>query len=75
MEGEQPAGTLEDLLSFSQFQKHCKNYGYGGTIQEMRRKEFSRLAEVTYLDHIGTTLFPESLLQAFVADLSENVYG
>ncbi|XP_056376754.1 molybdenum cofactor sulfurase isoform X2 [Hyla sarda] len=30
---------------------------------------------MTYLDHVGATLFPESLLQAFMADLSENVYG
>ncbi|XP_069814349.1 molybdenum cofactor sulfurase isoform X2 [Dendropsophus ebraccatus] len=78
MEKEQTAMTLEDLLSFSHFQKHFKNssdYGYGGTVQEMRKKEFSRTADITYLDHIGATLFPESLLHAFMADLSENVYG
>ncbi|XP_075684622.1 molybdenum cofactor sulfurase [Rhinoderma darwinii] len=78
MEGKQIAMTLEDLLSFSHFEKHLKNssdYGYGGTVQEMRNKEFSRIADVTYLDHIGTTLFPKSLLQSFMADLSENVYG
>ncbi|KAM5156729.1 molybdenum cofactor sulfurase [Mantella aurantiaca] len=70
--------ALEDLLSFSNFQKLCTNacdYGYGGTINDMRKAEFSRIGDMTYLDHVGTTLFPESLLQKFMADLSENVYG
>ncbi|XP_077125673.1 molybdenum cofactor sulfurase isoform X1 [Ranitomeya variabilis] len=78
MKREQTAMNLEELLSFSHFQKHFKNasdYGYGGTIQDMRRKEFRRLGDVTYLDHIGTTLFPESLLQSFATDMLENVYG
>ncbi|KAM4029387.1 molybdenum cofactor sulfurase isoform 2-T2 [Anomaloglossus baeobatrachus] len=78
MKKEQTAMNLEDLLSFSHFQKHCKNasdYGYGGTIQDMRKKEFSRIGDLTYLDHIGTTLFPESLLQSFMTDLYQNVYG
>ncbi|ETE65590.1 Molybdenum cofactor sulfurase, partial [Ophiophagus hannah] len=30
---------------------------------------------VTYLDHAGATLYPESLLKAFTDDLSKNVYG
>ncbi|XP_040288286.1 molybdenum cofactor sulfurase isoform X2 [Bufo bufo] len=78
MEGENTTMTLENLLSFSYFHKYFINssdYGYKGTIQEMRKKEFSRIADVTYLDHIGTTLFPESLLQTFMADLSTHVYG
>ncbi|KAM3928944.1 molybdenum cofactor sulfurase [Leptodactylus fuscus] len=78
MEGKLTAITLEDQLSSSHFQKFLKNssdYGYGGTIQEIRKKEFSRIAGVTYLDNIGTALFPECLLQTFTADLSKNVYG
>ncbi|XP_018416165.1 PREDICTED: molybdenum cofactor sulfurase [Nanorana parkeri] len=82
MEQEQTSNnknmTLEDLLSFSNFQKLCANasdYGYGGTINDMRKKEFSRIGDTIYLDHVGTALFPESLLQKFMADLSENVYG
>ncbi|CAH2283849.1 molybdenum cofactor sulfurase isoform X1, partial [Pelobates cultripes] len=51
------------------------DYGYGGTINEMRRKEFSRIEDMTYLDHVGTTLFPQSLLEQFMSDLSRNVYG
>lgn len=30
---------------------------------------------ITYLDHAGSTLFPESLLKAFTDDLRNNVYG
>ncbi|KAG8442544.1 hypothetical protein GDO86_011372 [Hymenochirus boettgeri] len=30
---------------------------------------------MTYLDHAGTALFPQSLLDGYVKDLSENVYG
>ncbi|XP_075068892.1 molybdenum cofactor sulfurase isoform X2 [Mixophyes fleayi] len=69
---------LEDLLSFSYFEKLFTSpfgYGYGDTIGKIRKREFSRIEDVTYLDHVGTTLFPESLLQNFMADLSENVYG
>ncbi|KQK82632.1 molybdenum cofactor sulfurase-like protein [Amazona aestiva] len=30
---------------------------------------------ITYLDHAGSALFPESLLKAFTDDLRNNVYG
>jgi len=30
---------------------------------------------VTYLDHAGTTLFPESQIKGFYDDISRNVYG
>ncbi|XP_072009060.1 molybdenum cofactor sulfurase isoform X2 [Engystomops pustulosus] len=78
MEREKTTMALEDQIAFSHFLKFLNkssDYGYGGTIQEIRKKEFSRIADVTYLDHIGTTLFPESLLRSFMNDLSENVYG
>ncbi|KAM4687750.1 molybdenum cofactor sulfurase [Discoglossus pictus] len=82
MEGQQKISStnmiLEDVLSFSYFEKFCadsSDYGYGGTINDMRKKEFSRMGDLIYLDHIGTTLFPQSLLKRFMADLSENVYG
>ncbi|KAJ7313878.1 hypothetical protein JRQ81_005651 [Phrynocephalus forsythii] len=51
-------------------------YGYGGESPEgLRRREFARLGGITYLDHAGTALFPQSLLKTFTDDLSENVYG
>ncbi|XP_053570573.1 molybdenum cofactor sulfurase [Bombina bombina] len=70
--------TEEDLLSFSYFEKYCAKpleYGYGGAINEIRKKEFSRIGDSIYLDHVGTALFPQSLLERFMKDLSENVYG
>ncbi|KAL8165838.1 UNVERIFIED_CONTAM: hypothetical protein K2H54_055527 [Gekko kuhli] len=33
------------------------------------------LERITYLDHAGATLFPQSLLKAFTEDLSANIYG
>ncbi|NWJ04266.1 MOCOS sulfurase, partial [Crypturellus undulatus] len=33
------------------------------------------LSGITYLDHAGSALFPESLLKAFTDDLRNNVYG
>uniref|UniRef100_A0A8C5RG92 Molybdenum cofactor sulfurase n=1 Tax=Laticauda laticaudata TaxID=8630 RepID=A0A8C5RG92_LATLA len=69
----------EKLLSFQSFQSKLPSgvaYGYGGEdLQRLCQREFSRLGEVTYLDHAGATLYPESLLKAFTDDLGTNVYG
>ncbi|XP_068527272.1 molybdenum cofactor sulfurase isoform X4 [Anas acuta] len=50
-------------------------YGYGGDLGGLREREFLRLRGITYLDHAGATLFPDSLLKAFTEDLRNNVYG
>ena len=34
-----------------------------------------KLTGITYLDHIGTTLYPQSLLSRIYSDLNTNVYG
>lgn len=66
----------EELLSFRAFQGSCPaGYGYGGELRGLREREFPRLRGITYLDHAGSTLFPESLLKAFTDDLRNNVYG
>ncbi|NXE04421.1 MOCOS sulfurase, partial [Lophotis ruficrista] len=68
--------TRGDLLSFRAFQAACPaGYGYGGGLRSLREREFPRLRGITYLDHAGSTLFPESLLKAFTDDLRNNVYG
>ncbi|NXY40253.1 MOCOS sulfurase, partial [Ceuthmochares aereus] len=36
---------------------------------------FYSVLGITYLDHAGSALFPESLLKAFTDDLRNNVYG
>ncbi|XP_060103806.1 molybdenum cofactor sulfurase isoform X3 [Heteronotia binoei] len=69
-----------EALSFAAFRSRLPPgaaYGYGGkeSPRALRRSDFARLAGMTYLDHAGTTLFPQSLLKAFSEDLSANVYG
>ncbi|GAB0183083.1 molybdenum cofactor sulfurase [Grus japonensis] len=67
-----------ELLSFRDFQAACPagyEYGYGGGLRGLREREFPRLQGITYLDHAGSALFPESLLKAFTDDLRNNVYG
>ncbi|XP_061445641.1 molybdenum cofactor sulfurase isoform X2 [Rhineura floridana] len=68
-----------ELLSFQAFQSRLPPgaaYGYGGeSPQGLFQREFARLGGITYLDHAGTALFPQSLLKAFTDDLNENVYG
>ncbi|XP_069709090.1 molybdenum cofactor sulfurase [Phaenicophaeus curvirostris] len=44
-------------------------------LRSLRQREFPRLRGITYLDHAGSALFPESLLKAFTDDLRNNVYG
>ncbi|NXA33940.1 MOCOS sulfurase, partial [Eudromia elegans] len=41
----------------------------------LKSYNFLFLSGITYLDHAGSALFPESLLKAFTDDLRENVYG
>ncbi|XP_015212667.2 molybdenum cofactor sulfurase isoform X1 [Lepisosteus oculatus] len=73
---EKPASDFEELCSFASFRKVWNHYGYeSGDMMEMRNKEFARIKGMTYLDHAGTTLFPQSQIKGFSQDLSENVYG
>ncbi|KAI8053734.1 pyridoxal phosphate-dependent transferase [Syncephalis plumigaleata] len=62
--------TKEQLL-----QTISSDYGYNGTIDEIRRVEFARLKGTVYLDHTGTTLYPTSTIKAFSRNLEEHVYG
>ncbi|NXW94868.1 MOCOS sulfurase, partial [Alopecoenas beccarii] len=67
-----------ELLSFRAFQAACPagyDYGYSGGLRSLRELEFPQLRGITYLDHAGSTLFPESLLKAFTDDLRNNIYG
>ncbi|XP_063046924.1 molybdenum cofactor sulfurase isoform X2 [Engraulis encrasicolus] len=66
---------LQDILSFEGFQEIWGVYGYDNDLPEMIEREFSRIKGFTYLDHAGTTLFPESQIKAFYKDLTRNVYG
>ena len=48
---------------------------YFTNIEDIRAAEYPSLAETTYLDHAGTTLYSKSLIEAFSRDLSENLFG
>uniref|UniRef100_A0A8C0ARF3 Molybdenum cofactor sulfurase n=1 Tax=Buteo japonicus TaxID=224669 RepID=A0A8C0ARF3_9AVES len=47
----------------------------GRTKRFFSSKELFFILGITYLDHAGSALFPESLLKAFTDDLRNNVYG
>ncbi|XP_020841356.1 LOW QUALITY PROTEIN: molybdenum cofactor sulfurase [Phascolarctos cinereus] len=76
---EQQQRRWDKLLTFQHFQttslsKH--SYGYvQGSMKALIESEFSRLRGITYLDHAGTTLFPQSQLTKFMDDLTKNIYG
>ncbi|RMC15783.1 hypothetical protein DUI87_07987 [Hirundo rustica rustica] len=50
------------------FAKNIKTYNSRSAREE-------KVEGITYLDHAGSALFPESLLKAFTDDLRNNVYG
>ncbi|XP_043112329.1 molybdenum cofactor sulfurase [Puntigrus tetrazona] len=66
---------FRDLCTFDSFKGFWRYYGYGVDQQELIDREFKRIKGVTYLDHAGTTLFPESQIKGFHDDISRNVYG
>lgn len=39
------------------------------------QKEYPQLDHTTYLDHAGTTLYPQSAIRSFARDMTENLYG
>ncbi|XP_059337924.1 molybdenum cofactor sulfurase isoform X1 [Ammospiza nelsoni] len=75
-----PRAMAGEPLSFRAFldarPAGCEyGYGHGDGLRALRDREFPRLRGITYLDHAGSALFPESLLKAFTDDLRNNVYG
>ncbi|XP_069476626.1 molybdenum cofactor sulfurase [Ambystoma mexicanum] len=69
--------AADELLSFRHFQEQPRSagYGYGGRITDIRREEFSRIGDMTYLDNVGTTLFAHSMVENFTKDITGSVYG
>ncbi|CAG8544508.1 7079_t:CDS:10 [Ambispora leptoticha] len=69
----EPSKFQTDKLSF--LKEFSSQYGYGGRIEQIREKEYPQLKGEVYLDHAGTTTYPQSTLTEFHADLSRNLYG
>ncbi|XP_007240365.3 molybdenum cofactor sulfurase [Astyanax mexicanus] len=64
-----------ELGSLESFKESWPHYGFGVEQRELIQREFTRIKDITYLDHAGTTLFPESQVKRFYEDISRNVYG
>ncbi|CAK9203239.1 unnamed protein product [Sphagnum troendelagicum] len=65
----------EEKLEF--LEKYRSQYGYPESttpIDELRSKEFARLAGTVYVDHAGATLHSDSQLRGALDDLSANLY-
>ncbi|XP_036375477.1 molybdenum cofactor sulfurase [Megalops cyprinoides] len=63
------------LCSFESFRSAWNFYGYDGNIEDVIKGDFARIKGITYLDHAGTTLYPESLIKGFLQDMCSNIYG
>ncbi|XP_026881413.2 molybdenum cofactor sulfurase isoform X1 [Electrophorus electricus] len=63
------------LCTFESFKEIWSHYGFGTDQRDLIQREFTRIKDVTYLDHAGTTLFPESLIKRFYEDITRNLYG
>ncbi|CAK9863850.1 unnamed protein product [Sphagnum jensenii] len=66
----------EEKLEF--LEKYGNQYGYPESttpIDELRSKEFARLAGTVYVDHAGATLHSDSQLRGALDDLSANLYS
>ncbi|XP_060080164.1 molybdenum cofactor sulfurase-like, partial [Ylistrum balloti] len=48
---------------------------YNKDIESIREKEFPNLRGETYVEHVGTTLYARSQMEAFQRDLLGNLYG
>ncbi|XP_060781795.1 molybdenum cofactor sulfurase [Neoarius graeffei] len=73
---EAPSSEFSRLCSFESFKEMWPYYSLGcQEQQQLIRREFSRLKDITYLDHAGTTFFAESQVKMFYEDISRNVYG
>nr|XP_046209566.1 molybdenum cofactor sulfurase-like isoform X2 [Oncorhynchus gorbuscha] len=72
---EKESLNFNQLCTFESFEDVWNHYGYKSVFQDVIEREFSRIKGITYLDHAGTTLYPESLVREFYQDICTNVYG
>uniref|UniRef100_A0A8C7VM45 Molybdenum cofactor sulfurase n=1 Tax=Oncorhynchus mykiss TaxID=8022 RepID=A0A8C7VM45_ONCMY len=72
---EKESLNFNQLCTFESFEEVWSHYGYKSDFKDVIEREFSRTKGITYLDHAGTTLYPESLVREFYQDISRNVYG
>jgi len=68
------AGQVEQMSKAKFLELYSQVYGYGGTIHDLRNKEFCRVKD-TYLDHIGATLYAESQIDSYCNELKSFIFG
>src|ERR1700754_5068265 len=49
--------------------------GYPQPLDKIRQAEYPQLADTTYLDHAGTTLYAKSLVDSFADDMKRSLFG
>ncbi|KIW72057.1 hypothetical protein PV04_00279 [Phialophora macrospora] len=49
--------------------------GYIINIDEIRAAEYQQLIDTTYLDHAGTTLYAQTLIEHYARELTSNLFG
>jgi hypothetical protein len=64
-------------FAFQVFLKAFPEYQHTWILDTLRRTDFSRLDEAgeTYVDYMGGSIYPESLLRAHMSFLNANVLG
>ncbi|BCS17280.1 putative secondary metabolism biosynthetic enzyme [Aspergillus puulaauensis] len=48
---------------------------YNKNIEHVRAAEYPTLQDVIYVDHAGSTVYAQSLIQSYARDLQSNLYG
>ncbi|KAL4868009.1 hypothetical protein BDV12DRAFT_197721 [Aspergillus spectabilis] len=48
---------------------------YNQSVEYLRDSEYPTLKDAIYLDHAGSTVYARSLIEAYAADLQNNLYG
>ncbi|XP_053732014.1 molybdenum cofactor sulfurase [Synchiropus splendidus] len=66
---------METVNHFQTFKELGIDYGYEDDLNDVLRREFTRMKGITYLDHAAATLYPESAVKEYFLDISRNVYG
>ncbi|KAL4798484.1 pyridoxal phosphate-dependent transferase [Aspergillus venezuelensis] len=48
---------------------------YKHRVEDIRDAEYPTLRDITYLDHAGSTVYAQSMIRSYAADLQSNLYG
>jgi molybdenum cofactor sulfurtransferase len=71
------SSTVENDLEYAAFIEHYPEYRLTWSIDVLRHSEFKRLNQTaeTYVDYLGGSIYPESLVRTHAAFLQDEVLG